>query len=175
MSAAHSLQQLHTLDHAADMAALCEVLTDCVAGGASVSFMHPLSHAKAEAFWRGVANGVASGERALLVARDGAGMIVGTVQVVLGQPENQPHRADIAKLLVHRSARCCGLGAALMLAAEQCARAAGKRVLVLDTATGGGAEALYERLGWQLCGSIPDYALWPAGGVCATTIYFKKI
>ena len=175
MPASHSIQQLHTLDNPADMAALCQVLMDCVEGGASVSFMQPLSSAKAEAFWRGVAHAVALNERALLVARDGAGLIVGTVQVVLSQPENQPHRADISKLLVHRNARRHGLGAQLMLAAERSAKAAGKSVLVLDTATGGGAETLYERLGWQLCGRIPDYALWPSGGLCATTIYYKPL
>lgn len=171
----HSIQQLDTLDNADDIAALSAVLIDCVEGGASVSFMHPLSHAKADTFWRGVATAVASGQRALLVARDSTGLIVGTVQVVLSQPENQPHRADISKLLVHRNARCHGLGAALMLAAEQSARNAGKSVLVLDTATGGGAEKLYEGLGWQLCGRIPDYALWPGGGLCATTLYSKSI
>ena len=171
----YSIQQLHRLDNSDDIAALCEVLIDCVEGGASVSFMQPLSLAKAEAFWRGVANALALGERALLVARDTAGQIVGTVQVVLGQPENQPHRGDISKLLVHRLARCHGLGAALMLAAEQSAKLAVKSVLVLDTASGGGAEALYQRMGWQRCGSIPDYALWPNGGLCATSIYYKSL
>lgn len=171
----HSIQTLQALDSVADLQALSAVLIDCVAGGASVSFMHPLSAAKAEDFWRGVACGVESGERILLVARDSAGLIVGTVQVVLKQPENQPHRADISKLLVHSQARRHGLGSLLMHAAEQAARAAGKRVLVLDTATGGGAEALYEKLKWQLCGSIPDYALWPKGGLCGTTIFYKLI
>lgn len=175
LSTPYSIQQLHRLDNSDDIAALCEVLIDCVEGGASVSFMQPLSPAKAEAFWRGVANALALGERALLVARDTAGQIVGTVQVVLGQPENQSHRGDISKLLVHRHARCHGLGAALMLAAEQSAKLAGKSVLVLDTATGGGAEALYQRMGWQRCGSIPDYALWPNGGLCATSIYYKSL
>jgi GNAT superfamily N-acetyltransferase len=158
-----------------DIAALCEVLIDCVDGGASVSFMQPMSRAKAEDFWLGVAKSVGLGERALIVARDKAEHIVGTVQLILRQPENQPHRADISKLLVHRDARSHGLGAALMAAAELAAKAAGKRVLVLDTATGGGAESLYERLGWQLCGRIPDYALWPNGGLCATTIYYKHL
>lgn len=171
----HVIQLLQTIDDDADIAALCDVLIDCVDGGASVSFMQPLSHAKAEAFWQGVAASVVRQERLLLVARDTSGMIVGTVQAVLSQPENQPHRGDISKLLVHRRARAHGLGAALMQAAEQAARAAGKTLLVLDTATGGGAEALYERLGWQRCGRIPDYALWPQGGLCSTTIYSKSI
>lgn len=170
-----SIQQLHTLEEPADREALSDVLIDCVEGGASVSFMNPLPRAKADAFWQGVAHGAAAADRALLVARDESGRIVGTVQVVLKQPDNQPHRADISKLLVHRSARQQGLGAALMNAAEQCARDAGKSVLVLDTATGGGAESLYQRLGWSLCGRIPDYALWPDGGLCATTIFYKHI
>ncbi|MCU6432823.1 GNAT family N-acetyltransferase [Undibacterium sp. Jales W-56] len=175
MFSTNSIQQLHALNEHADIAALCDVLIDCVDGGASVSFMQPLSLAKAEAFWQDIAASVLRKERILLVAREASGVIVGTVQAVLSQPENQPHRADISKLLVHRRARAHGLGAALMLAAEQAARAAGKSVLVLDTATGGGAEPLYERLGWQMCGRIPDYALWPQGGLCATTIYAKSI
>jgi GNAT superfamily N-acetyltransferase len=174
MSAPPKLEQLHTLSDA-DLPALSDVLIDCTEGGASVGFMNPLSSAKADAFWREVASNVAVGERALWVARDAAGQIVGTVQVVFAQKENQPHRAEISKLLVHRSARRHGLGARLMQAAEQCARGAGKSLLVLDTATGGGAEGLYERLGWQLCGQIPNYALWPSGGLCATTIFHKTI
>jgi len=138
---------------------LADVLQDCVAGGASVSFMLPLPRAKAEAFWRRIARGVAAGERALLVAEDENGRIAGTVQLVLAQPDNQPHRADLSKMLVHRRARCRGLGAALMRAAEQVAREEGKTLLVLDTVTGGDAERLYTRLGWERCGEIPGYAL----------------
>jgi GNAT superfamily N-acetyltransferase len=154
---------------------LAQVLLDCVEGGASVSFMQPLSMERAEAFWRGVADGVARGERALLVAEDASGAIVGTVHLVLAQPENQPHRADVSKMLVHRRARRQGLGAALMQAAERVAAEEGKSLLVLDTVTGSEAERLYERLGWQRCGVIPGYALWPGGGLCATTIFFKTI
>jgi GNAT superfamily N-acetyltransferase len=174
VSAAPQLEQLHTLSDA-DLAALSEVLIDCAEGGASVGFMNPLSRAKADAFWREVAANAAVGERVLWVARDGAGQIIGTVQVVFAQKENQPHRAEISKLLVQRSARRHGLGAHLMQTAEQCARDAGKSLLVLDTATGGGAESLYQRLGWQLCGQVPNYALWPSGGLCGTTIYYKAI
>ena len=169
------VRRLDSLDDPRHLAELCDVLIDCVEGGASVSFMHPLSRAKAEAFWRGVATGVARAERALLVAQDESGAIVGTVQLVLNQPENQPHRADVSKMLVHRRARRQGVGAALMGAAELIARQVGKSLLVLDTVTGGDAERLYVRLGWQRCGSIPDYALWPRGGLCATTIYFKGL
>ena len=117
----------------------------------------------------------ASHDRALLVAEDAADGIVGTVQVVFAQPENQPHRADIAKMLVHRRARRRGIGAMLMEQAEATARAAGKTVLVLDTATGSDAERLYQRLGWQRVGVVPDYALWPDGRLCATTYYYKAV
>ena len=175
MTPSHFVTELLELTNPNDLSALCEVLIDCVEGGASVSFMQPLSLTKARDFWLNVGKNVALGERALLVARDSKNRIVGTVQVILQQPENQAHRADISKLLVHRNARRHGLGASLMAAAELAARAAGKHLLVLDTATGGGAEKLYEQLGWQLCGRIPDYALWPSGGLCATTIYYKHI
>jgi GNAT superfamily N-acetyltransferase len=158
----------------ADVGELAGVLIDCVDGGASVSFMHPLSRERAEAFWRGLADGVAAGERAIWVAREESGAIVGTVQLVLAQPENQPHRADLAKLLVHRRARERGLGAELVRAAETGARDAGKTLLVLDTASDS-AERLYERLSWEVAGRVPDYALLPRGGLCATTFYFKRL
>jgi GNAT superfamily N-acetyltransferase len=151
---------------------LSEVLIDCVEGGASVSFMLPMTRAKADAFWRSAAAGVARGERVVLAAEDATGAIVGTVQVILHQPENQPHRGDLAKMLVHRRARRQGVGAALLAAAEQSALAAGKTLLVLDTASDD-AERLYGRGGWQRCGQIPAYALLPDGAPCATTIYFK--
>jgi GNAT superfamily N-acetyltransferase len=157
----------------AQIEALADVLVDCVEGGASVSFMLPLSRARALAFWRGVAEAVARGERALIVAEDDHGL-VGTVQLVLDQPENQPHRADLAKMLVHRRARRQGLGAALMQAAEQAARDCGKSLLVLDTASDD-AERLYARLGWQRCGTIPGYALLPQGGPCATTYFYRVL
>jgi GNAT superfamily N-acetyltransferase len=157
----------------AEIEALALVLIDCVEGGASVSFMHPLSLPKAVAFWRRIAGDVESGSRALLVAEDATG-IVGTVQLALEQPENQPHRADLSKMLVHRRARRLGIGAALMRAAEDAARAAGKSLLVLDTASGD-AERLYARMGWILVGAIPDYALWPSGGLCSTSFYYRKL
>ena len=166
----HRLLQVRPLQ----MAQLAEVLVDCVDGGASVSFMWPLSQEKACAFWAGVADGVAAGERALLVAEDALG-ICGTVQLVLGQPDNQPHRADLAKMLVHRRARRQGLAERLLREAEVLAKACGKRLLVLDTVTGGDAERLYARLGWQRVGEIPGYALWPRGGPCATTYYYREL
>jgi GNAT superfamily N-acetyltransferase len=155
--------------------ALSEVLIDCVQGGASVSFMWPLPYAAALEFWRGVMESAASGERILLVAEDSAGQIQGTVQVLLNVPENQPHRGDLAKMLVHRRARRCGVGAALLGAAEQAARSAGRTLLVLDTVTGSEAERLYSRLNWQRVGVIPDYALWPQGGLCSTTYFYKNL
>ena len=158
---------------AAQIESLAEVLIDCVEGGASVSFMLPLTRENALAHWRSVADGVARGERALLVAEDTVG-IVGTVQLVLQQPENQPHRADLVKMLVHRRARRQGLGAALMQGAEQVARECGKSLLVLDTASDD-AERLYARLGWQRCGVIPGYALLPQGGLCATTYFYRVL
>jgi len=173
MSEAVTIRTLSSGEAAEQIPALSQILIDCVEGGASVSFMLPMTFDKASAFWR-VAEGVASGERILLVAEDG-GRIVGTVQVILRQPENQPHRADIAKMLVHRSARKRGIGAALMRAAEKAAREAGKTVLVLDTVTGSDGERLYARLGWQRVGVIPNYALWPQGGLCGTTYFHKQI
>lgn len=153
--------------------ALAELLIDCVDGGASVSFMHPLPLAKALAFWRGVADSVSRGERVLLVAEDADG-IAGTVQVMLDMPENQPHRADVMKMLVHRRARRRGLGAALMQAAERAAGDCGKSLLVLDTASAD-AERLYARLGWQRSGVIPGYALLPQGGLCDTTYFYRVL
>jgi GNAT superfamily N-acetyltransferase len=154
---------------------LSNVLIDCVEGGASVSFMFPMTRAKAEGFWRDVAASAERGERAVVAALDEEGAIVGTVQVVWAQPENQPHRGDIAKMLVHRKARRRGVGAALLEAAERVAREAGRTLLVLDTVTGGDAERLYARQGWQRCGEIPNYALWPDGRPCATTVFFKQL
>ena len=154
---------------------LSDVLIDCVEGGASVSFLLPFSRAKAEAFWRGAAESVARGERLVFVAEDGNGSIVGTVTVILNLPENQPHRADVAKMLVHRRARRRGVGGALLRAAERGARSAGKTLLVLDTVAGGDGDRLYAASGWQRCGTIPDYALWPDGRPCAATIFFKTL
>jgi GNAT superfamily N-acetyltransferase len=153
---------------------LVDVLLDCVEGGASVSFMAPLSRDKAAAFWRSVAESVSRGERALLVA-ESEGRILGTVQLVLAQPENQPHRADVAKLLVHRRARGRGVAVRLMEELEATARAEGKTLLVLDTVTGGDAARLYDRLGWQRAGDIPNYALMPDGTPSATTYFFKSL
>src|SRR6266852_3575824 len=173
MAPTWSLRRLYAVDDA-QIDGLADVLIDCVEGGASVSFMHPLSRDRAVAFWRRVAHGVAAGERALLVAGDARGLC-GTVQLVLDQPENQPHRADLSKLLVHRRARRQGLGDALMRAAEATARECGKTLLVLDAVTGGDAERLYARLGWERVGVIPGYALLPHGGLCSTTVFYRNL
>jgi GNAT superfamily N-acetyltransferase len=154
---------------------LSDVLIDCVEGGASVSFMWPMTREKAEAFWRGVADSAGRGERVVLSAEDSTGTIIGTVQVIWAQPENQPHRGDVAKMLVHRSARKRGIGAALLSAAERIAFETGKTLLVLDTVTGADAERMYARCGWERCGVIPNYALWPDGRPCATTVFFKAL
>jgi len=168
-----SVRRLHAVDDA-QIDALVALLIDCVDGGASVSFMHPLTTERAAAFWRRVARDVAAGERALIVAEDAQG-ICGTVQLVFDLPENQPHRADLAKMLVHRRARRQGLGAALVRAAEDTARECGKTLLVLDAVTNGDAARLYERMGWQRVGDIPGYALMPMGGLCSTTVYYRRL
>jgi GNAT superfamily N-acetyltransferase len=152
---------------------LSDVLIDCVEGGASVSFMLPMPRAKAHSFWRGVSGSVERGERVVLVA-EVSGSIVGTVQIILAQPENQPHRADIAKMLVHRRVRRQGVGAALLAAAERAAHGAGKTLLVLDTASSDAAR-LYERQGWRRCGVIPGFALLPRGGLCDTTLFYRAL
>jgi GNAT superfamily N-acetyltransferase len=170
----HGIERIEARDSAAVLPALTDILLDCVEGGASVSFMAPLERDKALAFWRGVLESAARGERIVLMARDAQGTISGTVQVILAQPENQPHRGDVAKMLVHRRARRQGLGEALMRAAERQARQAGKTLLVLDTASDS-AERLYRRAGWTECGRIPGYALLPSGEPCATTYFYKEL
>ncbi|WP_160011006.1 GNAT family N-acetyltransferase [Rhizobium sp. 18055] len=153
---------------------LCDILIDCVNGGASVGFMQPYGATDAEPYWQSVAENVATGAP-LLFAAEVDGSIVGTVQIGAAQSPNQPHRADLKKLLVHSAARGKGLARLLMQAAEREAASRGKTILVLDTATGSDAEAIYPRLGWERVGVIPDYALWPQGGLCGTTLFYKRI
>ena len=156
------------------LSALAEVLLDCVEGGASVSFMAPLPRATAESFFEKVLQDVERGDRILLAAFVDS-KLIGTVQVSLATPPNQPHRADVAKLLVVRSARGQGVAARLMERVEQASVRAGKTLLVLDTVTGGTAERLYTRLGWTKAGIIPNYALFPDGRLCDTTIFWKQL
>ncbi len=175
MSNEVTIRRIYANETSACIEGLADVLIDCVEGGASVSFMLPISRETALTFWRNVAESVTRGERALLIAEDGSGDIVGTVQVILAQPENQPHRADVAKMLVHRKARRRGVAQRLMRAVENAAREEGKSVLVLDTVTDGDAERLYQRAGWQRVGVVPKYALMPDGAFCATTFYYKHV
>ena len=154
--------------------ALADVLLDCVRGGASVSFLASLTRSEAEAFFEKVVDGVERGERILLTAFLDS-KLVGTVQIVLATPPNQPHRADVAKLLVHRSARRQGVAKRLMESVEVASRNAGKSLLVLDTVTGDPAERLYSSLGWNRVGVIPKYALYPDGTWCDTTIFWKQL
>lgn len=153
--------------------ALADLLIDSVQNGASVGFMDPLAPERAVAFWQGVAAAVGRGERLLFVA-ESDGAVLGTVQLHLALPENQPHRAELSKLLVHSSARRRGIGAGLMSAAEEGARAAGRTLLVLDTATDA-AERLYRRLGWTEVGPVPGYALMPDGRPAATVFFYREL
>jgi GNAT superfamily N-acetyltransferase len=173
VSSAIQIRNLQALgDH--EIQGLTDVLVDCMEGGASVSFMLQMSRGKAAAYWRDIAANVARGERVVLAAHDATGAIVGTVHVASAHTENQAHRGDLAKMLVHRRVRRRGAGAALLAAAEHSALRAGKTLLVLDTASAD-AKRLYAHQGSQLCGQIPNYALWPNGSPCATTIFFKSL
>ena len=168
-----TIRRVQTADDAT-LAGLADVLVDCVDSGASVSFLQPFERERAMTFWRRVVAGVERGERALLVAEDADG-VCGTVQLVFDLPENQPHRADLAKMLVHRRARRQGLGAALMRAAEAIALEHGKTLLVLDAVTDGDAARLYARLGWIRVGDVPRFALYPNGGFCGTTYFYRDL
>ncbi len=155
-------------------AMLSEILIEVVASGGSVSFIHPLEPDMADAFWDGALAAAARGERIILGAWDGE-ILAGTVTLLLDCPPNQPHRAEIAKLMTRLSHRGRGVAAALMREAERKAVERGRTLLVLDTATEDGASGLYEKLGFVLAGTIPDYALKPHGGLTGTNIYWKRI
>jgi GNAT superfamily N-acetyltransferase len=170
----HDIRLLDERETRARLGELAAVLADCVSGGASVGFMAPYGVEDALPFWQEVAAAVGQGAT-LLFAAERDGRVVGTVQVGIRQMPNQPHRADVKKLLVLQSARGGGIARALMAAAENEAARRGKTVLVLDTATGSPAESVYERLGWQRAGVIPDYALYPDGRLCATTFFYKRL
>lgn len=168
------VQRLDAAAAASAEVALARVLVACVDAGASVSFFAPLAMEPARAFWRETARAVARGERVLLGAWHG-GTLVGTVHLVFAAPQNQPHRADLAKMLVHPDARRRGIGAALLAATEQAARDAGRTLLVLDTQTGGAGERLYRAGGWTEVGCVPDYARFADGSPCDTTFFFKRL
>ena len=175
LSSGYSVHELHPRGIRAAVEELAEVLIDCVEGGASVSFMSGLTPEKARRFWIGIAEAAETDGRAVLVAiRERDRKIVGTVQMIPAGFENQPHRGEIAKMLVLRSERRQGLGAALMRSAEAAALSAGKSLLTLDTASAD-AERLYASLGWTRVGVVPDYALLPDGRPCATVFYFKML
>ena len=154
--------------------ALSDILIETVANGGSVSFMHPLARPDADAFWQSALLAAADGKRIILGAWDGP-RLAGTVTLLLDLPPNQPHRAEIAKLMVRVSHRGRGIAAALMKAAAAAAIARGRALLVLDTASIGGAAGMYEKLGYTLTGEIPDYALLPHGGLTGTLFYWKRI
>ncbi len=153
---------------------LSEILIETVARGGSVSFMHPLEPEAAEKFWSGALAAAARHERVILGAWKGE-ILVGTVTLLLDCPPNQPHRAEIAKLITRFSHRGQGVARSLMREVENVAVELGRSLLVLDTAADGGAAGLYESLGYALAGMIPDYALKPHGGLTGTLIYWKRI
>lgn len=175
MDAVHAwtIRRAHTVDD--DLVHALALLTvDCVEGGASIGFMQPFTLDRAEAFWRRVAEGVASNKRALLVAEDAQG-VCGTAQLLLDMPDNMPHRAELVKMQVHRRMRRRGLGEALVRAAESLALECGRNLLVLDAVTNGDAARMYERCGWTRVGDVPRYALMPDGAECSTTYYYKDL
>lgn len=168
---------IRILDAAATRAAipdLSDILSDCINGGASLGFMLPFQPHDATAYWNGIADEVEKGAIILAVA-EVDGRAVGTVQIGLASKPNQPHRGDLMKLLVHHDARGLGLSRKLLDAVEAEAARQGRTLLVLDTATGSDAERIYPRFGWERVGVIPDYALWPQGGLCGTTLFYKRI
>jgi ribosomal protein S18 acetylase RimI-like enzyme len=154
--------------------ALSEILIETVANGGSVSFMHPLSQQAASDFWQASLASAGRGERIVLGAFENDHLI-GTVTLLLDLPPNQPHRAEIAKMMTRISHRNRGVATALMGTAEAMAIDRGRTLLVLDTALEDGASWLYERMGFTLAGIIPDYALKPHGGLTGTMIYWKRL
>lgn len=168
------IRRLDAAETRAAAPALAAILKDCVEGGASVSFMADMTLADALAFWTGVAEAQAADGRAVIVAEDDEGPF-GVVEVIPAGTPNQPHRGDVAKMLVHRRGRRRGVGEALMRAAEQAGRDLGKNLLTLDTVEGEAAERLYARLGWVRVGVIPRYALMPDGRPCGTVVFYKDI
>lgn len=172
----HPAWSIRVLEHLDEVhiSQLAELLVDCVQGGASVGFMLPFDAVQAARFWRGVAAGVSQRQRVILIAEDAQG-ICGTVQLILDLPPNQPHRADLVKMLVHGRVRRQGLGAALMQAVEAVALRCGRSLLVLDAVTDGPASRLYQRLGWVRVGDVPGFALYPDGRPCGTTYFYRDL
>ncbi|MCM5559711.1 N-acetyltransferase [Pleomorphomonas sp. JP5] len=154
--------------------ALATMIVETVAGGGSVSFMHPLAMEDARTFWRGSLTAADKGQRVILGAFDGE-TLVGTLTLLLDCPPNQPHRAEFAKMMTRPSHRGQGIATALIGAAERIARDKGRTLIVLDTASDGGAGPLYERCGFRLAGEVPNYALKPHGGYTGTLYYYKQL
>ncbi|MER6977883.1 GNAT family N-acetyltransferase [Streptomyces carpinensis] len=154
---------------------LAALLTDTVAGGASIGFLASVDHAEAVAWWKERAEGVAAGRLAVWAAHDADDRVIGTVGLAFPDKPNSRHRAELVKLMVHRRARAQGLGRRLLATAENAASAAGITLLHLDTETGSPAEHLYRSAGWTRLGAIPDYAADPAGTLRPTTIYYKQV
>lgn len=176
MSEAIAIQALTAEAMTARLEEFCDLLIDCVDGGASVGFMAPLSAERAREFWLGIIASLERGERIVLAATRGSGgPVIGSVQLVLAQADNQPHHGDVSKMLVHSSARRQGLGALLLAAIETAAIEAGKTLLVLDTVPGTVADRLYQRAGWTPIGIIPGFALMPDGAPCDTRVFWRRV
>jgi ribosomal protein S18 acetylase RimI-like enzyme len=169
-----TIERLDSARFGDDLAGLVTLLQDAVDGGASIGFLPPLSSAEAQEYWQGVVAALQEHSRVVLVAREGQS-VVGTVQVDLAQPANGAHRAEVLKLMVHRAARRRGLGRALLAAAEDAAREAGRSLLVLDTRTGDAAEQLYRTHGYTAAGVIPSYARGADGALHPTVIFYKQL
>lgn len=168
------ISQLSETETLSAISELSTLFSECVKGGASMGFMLPFQPEEAAVYWFEVAKAVSKGDVLLFVARLN-GHIEGTVQLQVALPPNQPHRADIKKLMVSPAARGQGISRQLMETAERTAQEIGRNLLVLDTATGEPAETVYERLGWQRAGIIPGYALFPDGRYCGTTFFYKQL
>jgi ribosomal protein S18 acetylase RimI-like enzyme len=167
--------EIRTLSASPDISeALSAMMIEVVANNGSVSFMHPLEPERARAFWNGALAAADRGERIVLGAFDG-GTLVGTVTLLLDCPPNQPHRAEIAKMMTRPSHRNRGIASALLREAERLAKQHRRTLLVLDTATIDGASRLYERHGFTFAGEIPDYALTPFGELTGTRLYWKRL
>ena len=176
MSKHTSIHITQARNNQATINALSDVLIDCVKGGASISFMHPLSKSKAEQFWIDALTRAERNERVILVAEDSNHQqIIGCVQLIVDLPENQPHRADVSKVLVHSNYRNQGIASQLMAELEHTAHKLQKLLLVLDTTTGSAAEKLYTKLGWQKVGDIPNFALLPNGELSGTTVFYRQL
>lgn len=157
-----------------NIAAFAALLEDAVESGASVGFVPPLSDGEARTYWYGVRRALEGGNRVLLAAVEER-HVLGSVQLDLATMPNASHRAEVMKLMVHHSARRRGIGRALMLALEDAARAANRRLLVLDTRVGDAAEQLYADIGYRRAGVIPNYALSAAGTLDATVYMYRGL